>query len=311
MYLQLLNGKVVNIRYNNTNRQGGRNMPMMDRNFEYCHKIMKKYSKSFSYAFDLLPKAQRQAVWAIYAVCRKIDDSIDIYGDIQFLNQIKDDIKSIEVKPQGHHYFQSDRRMMLALQVVAQRYPINYQSFYNLIDTVYADQNFTQFKTDDALLEYCYGVAGTVGEVLTPILSHNPTEHTYDIARQLGEALQLINILRDVGEDFENGRIYFSEQRLKQYSVDIERQFNDGVNANYIHLWESYARLAQNDYQDVMKNIDVFNKEAQPIIELAARLYRQILEEVRLQQYTLHERVYVNTSKKAKLYQQVNRKYKK
>ena len=123
--------------------------------------------------------------------------------------------------------------------------------------------------------------------------------------------MQLINILRDVGEDFENGRIYFSEQRLQQYSVDIERQFNDGVNANYIHLWESYARLAQNDYQDVMKNINVFNKEAQPIIELAARLYREILEEVRLQHYTLHERVYVNTSKKAQLYQQGNHKYKK
>lgn len=61
-------------------------MTMMDMNFKYCHKIMKKHSKSFSYAFDLLPEDQRKAVWAIYAVCRKIDDSIDVYGDIQFLN---------------------------------------------------------------------------------------------------------------------------------------------------------------------------------------------------------------------------------
>lgn len=53
-------------------------MTMMDMNFKYCHKIMKKHSKSFSYAFDLLPEDQRKAVWAIYAVCRKIDDSIDV-----------------------------------------------------------------------------------------------------------------------------------------------------------------------------------------------------------------------------------------
>ena len=64
-------------------------MTMMDMNFKYCHKIMKKHSKS------LLPEDQRKAVWAIYAVCRKIDDSIDVYGDIQFLNQIKEDIQSI------------------------------------------------------------------------------------------------------------------------------------------------------------------------------------------------------------------------
>ncbi len=66
-------------------------MTMMDMNFKYCHKIMKKHSK-LSDAFDLLPEDQRKAVWAIYAVCRKIDDSIDVYGDIQFLNQIKEHI---------------------------------------------------------------------------------------------------------------------------------------------------------------------------------------------------------------------------
>ena len=77
------------------------------------------------------------------------------------------------------------------------------------------------FETDAELFGYCYGVAGTVGEVLTPILSDHETHQTYDVARRLGESLQLINILRDVGEDFENERIYFSKQRLKQYEVDI------------------------------------------------------------------------------------------
>ena len=110
---------------------------------------------------------------------------------------------------------------MMALQHVAQHKNIAFQSFYNLIDTVYKDQQFTMFETDAELFGYCYGVAGTVGEVLTPILSDHETHQTYDVARRLGESLQLINILRDVGEDFENERIYFSKQRLKQYEVDI------------------------------------------------------------------------------------------
>ncbi len=59
-------------------------MTMMDMNFKYCHKIMKKHSKSFSYAFDLLPEDQESCGSGNYAVCRKIDDSIDVYGDIQF-----------------------------------------------------------------------------------------------------------------------------------------------------------------------------------------------------------------------------------
>lgn len=285
-------------------------MTVMDKNFDYCHKIMKKYSKSFSYAFDLLPKSQRRAVWAIYAVCRKIDDSIDVYRDIQFLNQIKSDIELIDQFPYKHHRFQSDKRIMCALQDVAKQYDLSYQSFYNLIDTVYEDETFIMFDTDEDLLHYCYGVAGTVGEVLTPILSEQPTAHTYDIARQLGESLQLVNILRDVGEDFANGRVYFSKQCLHQFNVSMAYQYHQQITDNYIELWECYAKIAEEDYRNVMAHIEVFSIEAQQVVELAAVIYHAILDEVRKAEYTLHERVYVPKNKKAKLYQQVKHKYK-
>ncbi|MFA0979103.1 4,4'-diapophytoene synthase CrtM, partial [Staphylococcus aureus] len=255
------------------------------------------------------PEDQRKAVWAIYAVCRKIDDSIDVYGDIKFLNQIKEDIQSIEKYPYEHHHFQSNRRIMMALQHVAQHKNIAFQSFYNLIDTVYKDQHFTMFETDAELFGYCYGVAGTVGEVLTPILSDHETHQTYDVARRLGESLQLINILRDVGEDFENERIYFSKQRLKQYEVDIAEVYQNGVNNHYIDLWEYYAAIAEKDFRDVMDQIKVFSIEAQPIIELAARIYIEILDEVRQANYTLHERIFVDKRKKAKLFHEINSKY--
>ncbi|MEJ7432907.1 squalene/phytoene synthase family protein, partial [Staphylococcus warneri] len=83
-------------------------------------------------------------------------------------------------------------------------------------------------------LDYCYGVAGTVGEVLTPILAQQPTTETFRVARKLGEALQLTNILRDVGEDFEQGRIYISKERLAHFNIDIKQQYQQGVTSNYI-----------------------------------------------------------------------------
>lgn len=285
-------------------------MTSNEKNFKYCHQIMKEHSKSFSYAFDYLPENERKAVWAIYAVCRIIDDSIDVHENPQILKNIHDDIITIEKNHDVENYeFKSNQMIMEALYTVSQNFTIEYQSFYNLIQTVYEDQDFEMFETDDELLNYCYGVAGTVGEVLTPVLAEQPNEETYRIARKLGEALQITNILRDVGEDFENDRIYFSKSSLSRFDVSIENDFNNGVSQQYIDLWEHHAKLAQEDYDIALSNLGVFNKEAQPIIELASIIYRGILDEVRKAYYTLHRRVYVSKLDKVKMYKTIKKKY--
>lgn len=285
-------------------------MTSNEKNFKYCHQIMKEHSKSFSYAFDYLPENERKAVWAIYAVCRIIDDSIDVHENPQILKNIHDDIITIEKNHDVENYeFKSNQMIMEALYTVSQNFTIEYQSFYNLIQTVYEDQDFEMFETDDELLNYCYGVAGTVGEVLTPVLAEQPNEETYRIARKLGEALQITNILRDVGEDFENDRIYFSKSSLSRFDVSIENDFNNGVSQQYIDLWEHHAKLAQEDYDIALSNLGVFNKEAQPIIELASIIYRGILDEVRKVSYTLHRRVYVSKLDKVKMYKTIKKKY--
>lgn len=280
----------------------------LDDHFQYCHQLMKHHSKSFSYAFDYLPDRERRAVWAIYAVCRVIDDSIDVHHDPQYLQYIRQDIMAIE-QQQLHPEFQSDARIMHAFSNVAHTFKMEYPAFYKLIDTVRKDQYFEQFDTDEAMLDYCYGVAGTVGEVLTPILAQQPTTETFRVARKLGEALQLTNILRDVGEDFEQGRIYISKERLAHFNIDIKQQYQQGVTSNYIKMWEALAYIAEQAYHDALSNIHVFNKQAQPIIELAAVIYASILDEVRKAGYTLHQRVYVSKVDKAKFYRRIKKKY--
>lgn len=294
----------------NKRMKRGSIMPSKEECYKYCHQIMKKHSKSFSYAFDFLPETQRQAVWVIYAVCRTIDDSIDVYENPALLQEIEDNIVLIEQSSSIKILqFKSNPYIMSALHEVSQQFNIKYESFYHLIRTVRQDQDFKMFATDEELMQYCYGVAGTVGELLTPLLAENPNEKTYHIARTLGQALQLTNILRDVGEDFENNRIYLSQKQLDNFNVSIEHEYNYGNTKQYIELWEHYAQIAEKDYATTLDHIDVFNKESQYIVELAAVIYRAILDEVRKSCYTLHRRVYVSKLIKMKLYQYVRTKY--
>lgn len=285
-------------------------MTTINESYKYCHQIMKKYSKSFSYAFDLLPEHERRAIWAVYAVCRIIDDSIDEEQDPEKLQAIKEDIQLIEAQEvQSIDQFKSDELIMLAFLDASKQYKMEYQSLYNLIHAVSEDEDFEMFKEDKDLMGYCYGVAGTVGEILTPILTEHPDEETYEVSRQLGEALQLTNILRDVGEDFEKGRIYFSQSMINQFDVDIKHTFHNQPTQNYIQLWEHYAQIAEKDYQYTLDHLEVYKPEARPIIELAALIYKGIIDEARQHDYPLHRRVYVSRIKKLKIYRQIKNKY--
>ena len=285
-------------------------MNFVEESYQYCHKIMKAYSKSFSFAFDLLPEQQRQAVWAIYSVCRIVDDSIDIHQDVDYLYKIKHDIQLIEHQSDIPQSFESDQHIKTAFADTAQKFPMNYYALYELIEAVENDQHFTMFDTDDALMEYCYGVAGTVGVLLIPVLSTAPTKETYKNGKQLGEALQLTNILRDVGEDYHNGRVYLSIERLEQCGVSMNDEIDSSPSSQYKQLWEHYAKIAENDYEAVLNHLDVYDNEARFIIELAARVYKGILDEARKANYTFDQRVYVSKWKKNHIYRELKKKYK-
>ena len=99
-------------------------MNFVEESYQYCHKIMKDYSKSFSFAFDLLPERQRRAIWAIYSVCRIIDDSIDIHQDVDYLYKIKQDVQRIERQSDIQKLFESDQHIMTAFADTAQTFPM-------------------------------------------------------------------------------------------------------------------------------------------------------------------------------------------
>ncbi|MGW8042154.1 phytoene/squalene synthase family protein [Staphylococcus shinii] len=287
-------------------------MNELERDYNYCHNIMKTHSKTFSYAFDFLDIRRKKAVWAIYAACRIIDDSVDRYKNLEKLDEIASDLDTIY----GNHIrsYQSDASIMNALNDTLNTYAIPQNPFKSLIQYVKGDLDLKIIQTDSDLYDYCYGVAGTVGELLTPILAasnENNFEQAKDAAIALGKAMQITNILRDVGEDFQNGRIYLSEEKLAQYQVELHSTYYEGVNSDYIELWESYATEAVGLYNIALNGINYFDEDVRYIIELATTTYREILEEVRKSNYTLRKKVFVSKLKKIKIHRDISAKYKR
>ncbi|MEB7725230.1 phytoene/squalene synthase family protein [Mammaliicoccus fleurettii] len=287
-------------------------MNQLERDYNHCHNIMKTHSKTFSYAFDFLDIKRKKAIWAIYAVCRIIDDSIDKYKDLEQLDSIARDLDVIYIDYDYIQAYQSDKAIMNALSNTLDTYTIPKKPFESLIQYVKEDLDLKVIQTDSDLYDYCYGVAGTVGELLTPILASsnkNRFEQAKEAAIALGKALQITNILRDVGEDFQNGRIYLSAEKLVEYQVDLQSVYHEGITSNYIQLWESYALKAVSLYDVALNGINYFDTEVRYIIELAATAYLEILEEVRKSNYTLHKKVYVSKLKKMKIYREISEKY--
>ncbi|TJY14283.1 phytoene/squalene synthase family protein [Staphylococcus chromogenes] len=287
-------------------------MNQLERDYNHCHNIMKEHSKTFSYAFDFLDLKRKKAIWAIYAVCRIIDDSIDKYKDLEQLDGIARDLDVIYSDCDYIQAYQSDAAIMNALSNTLNTYSIPKKPFESLIQYVKEDLVLKEMQTDSDLYEYCYGVGGTVGELLTPILASsnkNSFEQAKEAAIALGKALQITNILRDVGEDFQNGRIYLSAEKLVEYQVDLQSVYHEGITSNYIQLWESYALKAVSLYDIALNGINYFDTEVRYIIELAATAYLEILEEVRKSNYSLHKKVYVSKLKKMKIYREISEKY--
>ncbi|MBC1397338.1 phytoene/squalene synthase family protein [Listeria fleischmannii] len=273
--------------------------------YNYCYTIMKNYSKSFSFAFNQLPLEKRQAVWAIYAFCRQVDDSIDLEQDEGKLLAYKTMITTLFENTKNSA--QVDKRVECALIDTFKNYSFEKTPFLALIETVKGDLSFKQPETDESLMAYCYGAAGTVGEMLLPILATKNKKQAKSAAIALGQAMQLTNILRDVGEDFLEGRIYFSKEKMAAFDVNLYTVFHGGENKNYIELWEFYAKKANTLYQKALLDLDLFDEDSRFVIMLAAKVYGEIIEEVRSNHYTLERRIQVGKLKKRKILNEIQK----
>ncbi|CAM4247120.1 phytoene/squalene synthase family protein [Jeotgalicoccus halotolerans] len=284
-----------------TNSQRGDKVNQLKLDYKYCESVIKKHSKSFYYAFSNLNTPDRNAVYAIYAFCRMADDAVDnateLNEKINNIDRIRDELDCFA---EGST---PDTPLWRALEDVKNNYNISLDLMYKQLDGQQMDINFIQPETIYDLEHYSTHVAGSVGLLLLPIICSRNTEIREHGAQSLGVAMQYTNILRDVGEDFKTlDRIYLPKEWTAEYQITARDLSSGKITPDFINLWEKVALEAEKKYDAFMDEIVHYKPEAQLGLMLSVLIYRELLDEVRRNQYDcLNKRQVVSLVKKTKI----------
>ena len=266
--------------------------------YAHVENIIKQSSISFYKAFSYLPKEKANAVFAIYGFCRTADDAVDIHKDQAFIDGLKEDIKStFKSNPP------KDDPIFIALSDTLKKYPNDETPYLNLLSGMDDDLNHTPIQTEKDLDDYCFKVASTVGLMLLPVIAEKALKEDEkkikEVAIELGKAMQITNILRDVKEDLMASRVYFPDEILKKHNV-LEKTMRVGtVTPEYQSMIEYYIEMAKEKYQVFYQNAHLFDKDAIKPTYYAATFYEGILDEIRRSKYrNLTKRLYVSKFRK-------------
>jgi len=254
-----------------------------------CEDIIKNNSKTFYKAFGMLKsKTDREAIYAIYAYCRVVDDAIDEYEDLNLLNSYKEKLDNLKKGQIPDDY------IFRSLSYVFETYypkDYDYAPYEGLICGQRQDFEFVQPKTLQSLLDYCYLVAGVVGEMLSYVLApKDALKDVRKVAIDLGEAMQITNILRDIGEDKNRGRIYIPEDVMQTFNYSKRDLEAEVVNDNFKSMFEYLANYAQEKYKVALASLDLFKRDARKPLMLASLMYEAILNTVRQNDYDVFKK---------------------
>ncbi|MCU7818025.1 MAG: presqualene diphosphate synthase HpnD [gamma proteobacterium symbiont of Lucinoma myriamae] len=275
---------------------------------EYCQEKTQQSSSSFYYSFLFLNDSQRQAMTALYAYCREIDDVVDDCTDQLIagntLNWWRDEVHDTFHGTPNHP-------VAIALKTAINNYPLQGKYFLELISGMEMDLHNNQYASFNDLSLYCNRVAGTVGLLTIEILGYTGSD-TSEYARNLGISLQLINILRDVKEDAQRGRIYIPQDELVKFSVTKDMLMSHTNTPQTLNLFKFQAARAQSYYEKAFSALDKNDRYAQRTGIIMAEIYFTLLKKIQIQQYpVLEKRVTVNKFKKLWLaWTTVRREYK-
>jgi phytoene synthase len=256
--------------------------------YRHCQLVTREHSRTFYIASSLLPREQRQAIWALYAFCRVSDDLVDRETE------------------NGEQEFQVWRRhtlnsrgadgdlVAMAWAETRARYHIPRQYTEQLLDGIASDLTVTRYRTFDELAHYCYAVASTVGLMSAHIIGYTGRE-AIPYAVKLGVALQLTNILRDVVEDWRNGRVYLPQKELADFGLteaDIAGWVEnpDPVDSRWQAFMHFQIARARQLYADALPGIAMLGQSGRFAVGAAAELYQAILDDIEAHEYDVFTR---------------------
>ena len=254
---------------------------------QYVQDKTAKSGSSFYYAFLFLVPQKRAAITAFYAFCREVDDVVDEVTDPGVAaTKLAWWRKEIGASYSG----QPSHPVMKALMPHSSTYQIGPQHLLAVIDGCQMDLDQARYLDYPGLARYCHLVAGVVGEVAASIFGQtDPATTTY--AHKLGLAMQLTNIIRDVGDDARRGRIYLPMSELKRFDVKAQEILNRGYSERFTALMAFQAERAHRIYDEAFALLPAADRRAQKPGVMMANIYRTLLREIETDQFrVLHQR---------------------
>jgi phytoene synthase len=259
--------------------------PRLDRAHAYCARIITRKARSFHFAARFLQEDKRRDVYALYAFCRTVDDLVDLPEQGASGDAIQRQLAGWRQWLQAGAPPGADP-IRYALAHAVHRYNLPLSPAIELLDGIAADMEPRHLPDVAALERYCYAVAGTVGIMMAALLGARDPR-ALACARDLGIAMQLTNVLRDVHEDLARGRIYLPAADMARYGYtrhDLER---GTVNEPFVALLRAYIALARDYYAAGMAGICLLPRESRLPISLAAHLYAAILTRIEQAEYNV------------------------
>ncbi|MGL5033060.1 MAG: 15-cis-phytoene synthase CrtB [Microcystaceae cyanobacterium] len=284
-----------------------KSLASVDEAYELCRQVTAQYAKTFYLGTLLMPPQKRKAIWAIYLWCRSTDELVDgpqaVTTTTETLDQWETRLEGIFA---GHPQDDGD----VALIDTLERFPIDIQPFRDMIAGQRMDLSRSRYETFRDLDLYCYRVAGTVGLMSSSVLGVDTSAGTApwqpdaiyipeEEAIALGVANQLTNILRDVGEDAQRGRVYLPLEDLARFDY-TEQDLFKGVNDE---RWQALMRFeierARKYFEGAERGIRALNRDSRWPVWTALMLYQGILDVIEANNYNVFEqRAFVSTPKK-------------
>jgi len=256
----------------------------LDRSYDYCRRVARKRAKNFYYSFLLLSSQQRKGMCAIYAFMRYCDDLSDEPGATRVA--IERWSAELEEALQGRF---SGNLVWPAFQHTVRRFAIPHEYFREMIAGVASDLEPRRIETFDELYRYCYQVASVVGLTIVHIFGFD-TRKVLPLAEKCGVAFQLTNILRDIKEDAEHGRIYLPREDLDRFGVSPEELSAGTRSDRFLRLMRFEAARARSYYDESLPLLDLVHPRSRASLWALITIYSRLLERIESRNYDVFSR---------------------
>ena len=264
--------------------------------YALCKEFNKRHGTTYYWSTKVLPADKRPHVHALYGFCRYADDIVDDLGPVPVAQ------REAALASFGERFFRdlaagaSSDPVLMAVVDTLRKFPIDPECFRRFLRSMTMDLTVASYETWNDLLGYMDGSAAVIGEMMLPILEPNDAA-AFGHARDLGNAFQLTNFLRDVNEDLDRGRVYIPQEDVRRFGADLASR---RCTPEFVALMKFEIGRCRELYDSADKGIAMLPARSARCIRAARVLYSRILERIEAQSYDVFShRASVPTSQKA------------